>query len=309
MPRARSCLDIRTGAWSDELCTLYRVPRALLPEVKPCDAAFGETDLFGASIPISGMAGDQQAALVGQACLERGMAKATYGTGLFLVMNMGEAVPHSRHRLLATIGYQTKRTRAYAFEGSIFSAGSTMQWLRDGLKAIKSSAESEAMAASLAGNGGVYLVPAFAGLGAPHWDAEARGAVLGLTRDSTVAHIVRAGLEAVAYQTRDLLDALANDGAPKVQSLLVDGGLTANSWAMQFLADITEIEIVCPEVSEATALGAAKLAALGAGLLADLSDAPKAAIKASWTPRMAAAERDALLQGWRAALKGVLAAH
>jgi glycerol kinase len=304
-------LDIQSGQWSDELCALYRVPRALLPQVKPCDARFGETDvsLFGASIPITGMAGDQQAALVGQACLERGMAKATYGTGLFLVMNMGAAAPRSNHRLLATIGYQTQMARAYALEGSIFSAGATMQWLRDGLKAIASSAESEAMAAALPDNGGVYLVPAFAGLGAPHWDAEARGAVLGLTRDSSVAHIVRAGLEAVAYQTRDLLDALAGDGAPKLQMLLVDGGLTANGWAMQFLADITETEIVCPAISEATALGAAKLAALGAGLLPDLGAAPKAAIKAAWIPRMKAEERERLLSGWRAALKGVLAAH
>jgi glycerol kinase len=301
-------LDIESGAWSDELCALFRVPAALLPEVKSCDAMFGETDpsLFGARIPISGMAGDQQAALIGQACLKRGMAKATYGTGCFLVMNMGESVPQSRHRLLATIGYQTKHARAFALEGSIFSAGATMQWLRDGLHAIKSSAESEAMAGGLSDNGGVYLVPAFAGLGAPHWNAEARGAIFGLTRDSTAAHVVRAGLEAVAYQTRDLLDALAADGAPKIERLLVDGGLTANAWAMQFLADVTETEIVCPKVSEATALGAAKLAAMGAGLLPSLEDAPQASVSASWSPRMPTQQRADLLDGWRVALDRVL---
>jgi glycerol kinase len=299
--------DINTRSWSDAMCALLNVPRAVLPNVVKCDGPFGETDasLFGRAIPITGMAGDQQAALVGHGCLKPGMAKATFGTGTFLVMNMGDRVPRSANRLLATVGYETKQGVAYALEGSIFSAGATMQWLRDGLKLIKTSADSEAIAASLPGNGGVYLVPAFAGLGAPQWRADARGTIVGLTRDSTSAHFVRAGLEAVAYQTRDLLDALMADGA-SVQSLLVDGGMTANAWAMQFLADICEVEVSCPAFQEVTALGAAKLAALGAGLIAALDDVPPAETRARWTPRMNARERQSLRAGWRAAVAGAL---
>jgi glycerol kinase len=301
--------DIGKRDWSDELCALLRAPRALLPKIAACDAYFGDADAahFGRAIPIRGAAGDQQAALVGHGCFKPGMAKATYGTGTFLVMNMGESVPRSRNRLLATVGYQTKQSLAYALEGSIFSAGATMQWLRDGVKLIKNSAESEAMAAGLTDNGGVYLVPAFAGLGAPQWNAEARGAIVGLTRDSTSAHLVRAGLEAVAYQTRDLLDALKADGA-SVQSLLVDGGMTANNWAMQFLADICEVEVVCPAFQEVTALGAAKLAASGAGLIASAADAPPSKTRARWAPQMEAAARDEARHGWSRAVAGTLAA-
>jgi glycerol kinase len=290
------------------MCALFKVPRALLPNIAKCDAHFGESDAshFGREIPITGMAGDQQAALVGHGCLKPGMAKATYGTGTFLVMNMGERVPHSANRLLATVGYETKQSLAYALEGSIFSAGATMQWLRDGLKLIKASPESEAIASSLQDNGGVYLVPAFAGLGAPQWRADARGAIVGLTRDSASAHVVRAGLEAVAYQTRDLLDSLKADGA-SVQSLLIDGGMTGNSWAMQFLADICEVEVVCPEFQEVTALGAAKLAALGAGLIKSLEDAPPAKTRARWSPKMQSGLREKLRAGWFSAVAGVLA--
>ncbi len=300
--------DIAKRTWSDEMCALLNVPRAILPNVARCDAHFGESDPahFGRAIAIAGMAGDQQAALVGHACLKPGMAKATYGTGTFLVMNMGEQVPHSANRLLATVGYETKQSLAYALEGSIFSAGATMQWLRDGLKLIKASPESEAIAASLQDNGGVYLVPAFAGLGAPQWRADARGAIVGLTRAATFAHVVRAGLEAVAYQTRDLLDALKADGAC-VQSLLIDGGMTSNAWAMQFLADICEVEVACPEFQEVTALGAAKLAALGAGLIKSLEEAPPAKTRARWTPQMQANMREKLRAGWSAAVAGALA--
>jgi glycerol kinase len=302
-------LDIGARAWSADLCALFKAPQALLPRLVACDEAVGETEpsLFGRAIPITGMAGDQQAALVGHGCLNPGMAKATFGTGAFLVMNMGGAVPRSANRLLATIAYQARGETVYALEGSIFSAGATMQWLRDGLRLIARSAESEAIAAGLADNGGVYLVPAFAGLGAPQWNAEARGTIVGLTRDSTAAHLVRAGLEAVAYQTRDLLDALKADGA-RPKKLLADGGMTANSWAMQFLADICDLEVACPAFQEVTALGAAKLAALGAGRLRSLADAPAAAMRASWTPRMRPAERDGLRAGWLRAMRGTLAA-
>ncbi|MBN8606739.1 MAG: glycerol kinase GlpK [Caulobacterales bacterium] len=306
---ARTLLfDITKRDWSDDMCALFRVPRALLPDAAACDADFGEADAshFGRAIPIHGMAGDQQAALVGHGCLKPGMAKVTYGTGAFLVMNMGDAPPHSRNRLLATVGYQANQDFAYALEGSIFSAGATMQWLRDGLKLIKSSAESEAIAASLPDNGGVYLVPAFVGLGAPQWNADARGTIVGLTRDSRLEHLVRAGLEAVAYQTADLLEALRADGAPPIKSLLVDGGLTANGWAMQFLADICDVEVARPAFQEVTALGAAKLASFGAGLTASLDNAG-AATATRWSPRMAAPARAEATRGWRKAVAAALA--
>jgi glycerol kinase len=222
-------------------------------------------------------------------------------------MNMGARPPHSANRLLATVGYQARDAPAYALEGSIFSAGATMQWLRDGLKLIRTSADSEAIASGLSDNGGVYLVPAFAGLGAPQWNAEARGTIIGLTRDSRLDHLVRAGLEAVAYQTADLLDALRADGAPAIGSLLVDGGLTANAWAMQFLADICAVEVARPTFQEVTALGAAKLAAYGAGLINTL-DGAGAAAGAHWSPRMGAEERTRLRAGWRAAVNAALAA-
>jgi glycerol kinase len=300
--------DINTRAWSDEMCALLKVPRALLPEVRACDAHFGDADVahFGAAIPIHGIAGDQQAALVGHGCFKPGMAKATFGTGAFLVMNMGETPPRSANRLLATVGYETKQGRAYALEGSIFSAGATMQWLRDGLKLIKSSADSEAIASALPNNGGVYLVPAFAGLGAPQWNAEARGTIVGLTRDSRLDHIVRAGLEAVAYQTADLLGALRADGA-QISSLLVDGGLTANAWAMQFLADVCEVEVARPAFQEVTALGAARLAAFGSGAVADLNRADGAS-STRWRPRIDAEKRAALVAGWKKAVAATLAA-
>lgn len=301
--------DFNTRDWSDEMCALLGVPRALLPNLVACDAHVGDTDvsLFGRAIPIHGMAGDQQAALVGHGCFKPGMAKCTFGTGAFLVMNMGDAPPHSQNRLLGTVGYEAGGSFAYALEGSIFSAGATMQWLRDGLKLIESSAESEPIAAALADNGGVYLVPAFVGLGAPQWNAEARGTIVGLTRDSKREHIVRAGLEAVAYQTADLLDALRADGAPKIESLLVDGGLTANAWAMQFLADICDVEVARPRFQEVTALGAAKLAASGAGLIGSL-DGAGAAPSARWSPRMSPDDRDRLRNGWKSAVAAALAA-
>jgi glycerol kinase len=301
-------LDINSRGWSDEMCALFRVPRPVLPQPLPCDRHFGDADAsyFGRPIAITGMAGDQQAALVGHACTKPGMAKCTFGTGTFLVMNTGASPPRSKHRLLATVGYETSGGLAYALEGSVFSAGATMQWLRDGLKLIKSSSDSEAMAAALPDNGGVYLVPAFVGLGAPQWNAEARGAIVGLTRDSSVGHVVRAGLEAVAYQTADLLDALGADGAPRLDVLLVDGGMTANAWLMQFLADICAVDVACPAFQEVTALGAAKLAALGGGDANALS-AHGGQLR-TWAPKMTSDARAALKQNWNKAVAGALAA-
>jgi glycerol kinase len=297
-------------AWREDLCALFGAPMEVLPRIVPCAGDLGVTDPehFGAAIRITGAAGDQQAALVGHGCATPGEAKATYGTGCFLVMHAGGRPPTSRNRLLATMGYSVPGEIAYALEGSIFSAGATIQWLKEGLGVIAASRESEALAASLKDNGGVYLVPAFAGLGAPQWEARARAAVFGLSRDATHAHIVRAGLEAIAYQTADLLDALAADGAPRLAALCVDGGVTANDWMMQFLADICGVAVERPAFQEATALGAAKLAALGAGLIDDLAAAGRRDAGTRFMPRMAADTRAALRAGWALAVKGVLAA-
>lgn len=304
-----SLLNLQTQEWSPGLAALFGAPLSLLPQVRSSAGSFGETDpaLFARAIPITGVAGDQQAALVGHGCLRPGEAKATFGTGCFLVMHAGATPPTSQHRLLATMGYRVPGETAFALEGSIFSAGATIQWQKEGIGLIAASKESEPLAAGLSSNGGVYCVPAFAGLGAPQWEADARGAIFGLTRDSTAAHLVRAGLEAIAYQTHDLLEALAADGAPPIAALRVDGGVTANAWAMQFLADICACPVERPAFQEVTALGAAKLAALGAGLIPTLADAPAQAIAARFEPRMEPQERAHLLAGWRAALAGTMA--
>jgi len=304
-----SLMDLDTRQWRADLAELFRVPRAALPDIRGCSDRLGVTsaDLFGRPLPIHGSAGDQQAALVGHGALKAGDAKITYGTGAFLVANVGERPVASTSRLLGTLGYQAGEQVAYALEGSIFSAGSAVQWLRDGLGVITESRQSEAMAKSLPDNGGVYLVPGFTGLGAPWWEPDARGAVVGLTRDSGPAHFVRAALESLAYQTRDLLDALAKDGAPSLSVLRVDGGVTANSWAMQFVADICGVEVERPAFQEMTALGAARLAAFGCGLIESLEHRTTEA-PARWTPRMDAAERDRLLQGWRGAVQAAIIA-
>lgn len=304
-----SLMDLASRQWRPDLAELFNVPMAGLPEIRGCADHLGDCDpsLFGAALPIHGAAGDQQAALVGHGALKAGDAKITYGTGAFLVANVGPAPVASTHRLLGTLGYAAGGQVAYALEGSIFSAGSAIQWLRDGLKVISESRQSEAMAQGLKDNGGVYLVPGFTGLGAPWWEPEARGTIVGLTRDSGPAQMVRAALESLAYQTRDLLDALAKDGAPPLKVLKVDGGVTANAFAMQFVADICEVVVERPAFQEMTALGAAKLAALGVGLIGDLEDHPAEA-PARWAPRMGAAERERLLKGWRGAVKAAIIA-
>lgn len=306
-----SLVDLKTLQWRDDLCALFQVPRAALPRIAGCAEVVGESEaeLFGRALPIAGSAGDQQAALVGHGALKPGDAKITYGTGAFLMANVGDQPVISTRRLLGTLGYVAADQTAYALEGSIFSAGSAIQWLRDGVKLISESRQSEAMAQSLPDNGGVYLVPGFTGLGAPWWEPQARGTVVGLTRDAGPAHFVRAALEALAYQTRDLLDALAADGAPALKTLKVDGGVTANSFAMQFVADICDVVVERPAFQEMTALGAARLAAFGVGLIPDLEAHPAEA-PARWTPRMTADERKRLLSGWRRAVKAaIVAAH
>ncbi len=304
-----SLMALATRQWRPDLAELFNVPIAGLPDIRECADHFGDCDpgLFGAALPIHGSAGDQQAALVGHGALKAGDAKITYGTGAFLVANVGGTPVASTSRLLGTLGYAVGGEAAYALEGSIFSAGSAIQWLRDGLKVISESRQSEAMAQGLKDNGGVYLVPGFTGLGAPWWEPEARGTIVGLTRDSGPAQMVRAALESLAYQTRDLLDALERDGAPRLKVLKVDGGVTANAFAMQFVADICEVEVERPAFQEMTALGAARLAALGVGLIGDLEDHPVEA-PARWEPRMEAGARERLLKGWRGAVKAAIIA-
>ncbi len=307
---SRSMLfDIHRQDWDDELCRLFRVPRAILPRVLDCSGEFGALtpDILGAAIPITGVAGDQQAATVGQACFQPGMMKSTYGTGCFALVNTGERAVQSQHRLLTTVAYRLNGRTSYALEGSIFIAGAGVKWLRDKLKIFGNAAETAAMAASLPDGHGVYVVPAFVGLGAPYWDAQARGAILGLTLDSSAAHIARAMLEAVAYQTRDLTDAIAADGAASPTALRVDGGMVANDWLCQFLADMLNIPVERPKVIETTALGAAYLAGLATGVYASLD-----AVGYAWRcerrfePRMTAGQREALLAGWKQAVARVL---
>jgi len=300
---------LETQAWDPELLGLFGVPEALLPEVRDCASEFGETDpaLFGTSIPIRGIAGDQQAATVGQAVFETGMMKSTYGTGTFAVFNTGRTRVRSGNRLLATVAYRLEGEVTYALEGSIFMAGATVQWLRDRLGIIDDAADTERLARSIDDTGGVYLVPAFVGLGAPHWDADARGALLGLTRDTGPAEIARAALEAVAYQTRELLDAMEADGAAAPRALRVDGGLTRNEWAMQFLADILGLPVERPEVTETTALGAAFLAGLASGVYGSLGEIAQVwACDRAWRPEMPFERREALYAGWRTAVGRVL---
>ncbi|HLJ18746.1 MAG TPA: FGGY-family carbohydrate kinase, partial [Stellaceae bacterium] len=270
---------------------------------------YGETDpgLFGRALPIAGIAGDQQAALIGQACLDRGSAKSTYGTGCFLLLNTGDAAIASANRLLTTPAYRIGGRIAYALEGSIFVAGAAIKWLRDGLQVIESAAVTAEIAARVPDGHGVYLVPAFVGLGAPHWQPSARGLICGLTLDTTRAHLVRAALESVAYQTLDLVSAMERDGAPRTQSLRVDGGMAANDWFCQFLADILEMRVERPAELETTALGAAFLAGLATGVWKDAAAlAATSRTAAVFAPLMAPARRTALLAGWRQALARTL---
>lgn len=301
--------DIHKQAWSPEMLDLWDIPRAVLPEVRDSAGDFGTTqaDTIGAALPIRGIAGDQQAATVGQACFAPGMIKSTFGTGCFVLMNTGANPVTSNHQLLTTIAYRLKGQTTYALEGSVFVAGAAIQWLRDRLQVIGSAPETEQLARSLGANNGVYMVPAFAGLGAPHWDPDARGAILGLTRDSGIAEIARASLEAVAYQTHDLLNAMSADLGTDPGTIRVDGGMAENDWLMQFLANILDITIERPQVTETTSLGAAMLAGLGAGLYDSLEG-----ISVQWhldrnfNPEITATERDNLLSGWQDAVARTL---
>lgn len=299
--------NLKTQDWDDELLNFFGVPRALLPNVLDCAADFGSTDptLFGGAIAIGGVAGDQQAATIGQACFAPGMIKSTYGTGCFMVLNTGDELKLSKHRLLSTVAYRLKNKPTYALEGSIFVAGAAVQWLRDAIHLIKAAGETESLARSIEDTQGVYLVPAFTGLGAPYWDPEARGAVFGLTRDTGIAHIVRAALESVGYQTRDLMRAMEQDAVAPTE-LRVDGGMVVNDWLSQCLADVLQIPTVRPQTVETTALGAAFVAGLQAGVYGSLDDISKLwKAERRFEPQMDKARADALYAGWQDAVKRV----
>lgn len=299
--------NIHNQEWDEELLRLLNIPAAILPEVKNTCDDFGQSQahLLGTALPICALVGDQQAATIGQACFEAGMAKSTYGTGCFVVLNTGDEAVTSNNRLLTTVVYRINGKVCYALEGSIFVAGAAVQWLRDGLKLIGSASETQALAESVASSSGVYMVPAFTGLGAPYWDPEARGAILGLTRDTSIAHIARATLESVCYQTRDLIEAMRGDGA-SFDNLRVDGGMVVNDWVVQRLADILGCECERPVITETTALGAAYMAGLQLGIYKDLDE-----ISALWRSekrfavRMNESDRERRYHGWLKAIERV----
>jgi len=296
--------NIHEQRWDGELLEMLSVPESLLPEVLDCAADFGTSsrELLGAEIPIAGVAGDQQAALFGQACFEPGMIKSTYGTGCFMVLNTGEQALSSSNKLLTTVGYRLNGKTTYALEGSIFVAGAAVQWLRDGIGIIDSAQQTEALAASLDSNHGVYLVPAFTGLGAPHWDPDARGAIFGITRDTGPAQLVRATLESVCYQTFDLLEAQRRDGQTPTR-LRVDGGMVQNNWLCQFLGDLLDIVVERPVQTETTALGAAYLAGLQVGIFGSLQDiAARWQAEREFDPAMDNKTRMLLLADWHEAV-------
>jgi glycerol kinase len=301
--------DIREQRWDPELCRLFRVPEALLPEVHDNSHMFGLTaaGLFDVQLPIGGMAGDQQAALFGQACFEPGMVKSTYGTGCFMLMNTGSGAVASEHRLLTTPAYRLNGKTTYALEGSIFVAGAAVKWLRDGLGVIAHASDTDSMATKVSDSHGVYMVPAFVGLGAPHWEPEARGAIFGLTLDATGAHLARAALEATAYQTQDLITAMIADGCAEPAAIRVDGGMTANGWLCQFLADIVEVPVDRPGNLETTALGAAFHAGLATGVWSGLDELSRTWVAAdTFKPKMDVGVRRALVAGWKQAVAKTL---
>ena len=297
--------NLHTGDWDDELLALLQVPRSILPAVKSSSEVYGETasTIFDAPVRIGGIAGDQQAALFGQSCFQPGMAKNTYGTGCFMLMNIGSEPALSKNRLLTTVAWQLGDSCDFALEGSVFIGGAVVQWLRDGLGIIKSSAEVEALAATVPDSGGVYLVPAFAGLGAPYWDQYARGSIAGLTRGTTAAHLARAALEGIAFQVADVLEVMKQDSGTPIHELRVDGGACANDLLMQFQADILQVPVVRPKVIETTALGAAYLAGLAVGFWKDRSAVEHAwQVERTFTPQMSATEASHRRARWKEAL-------
>lgn len=300
--------NIHTQQWDQELLKIFNVPESLLPEVKDSSANFGVVaeKFLDAEIPIAGIAGDQQAATVGQVCFQPGMVKSTYGTGCFMVLNTGKQAVKSKNRLLTTIAYRLNGEVTYGLEGSIFVAGAGVQWLRDKIKVVKNSADTTRIAQSVPDTGGVYFVPAFTGLGAPYWDPDARAAILGITRDTGIEHIVRAKLESIGYQSLDLMQAMLADGAAKCSALRIDGGMVKNDWLCEFLADVLDVPVERPKEIETTALGVAFLAGLQVGWYNSLDEIAKTwKAKSTFHPTMDAAKRDKLYAGWKAAVARV----
>jgi len=297
--------NIHTGDWSDEILGRLNIPRAILPQVVPSSAVYGETSIFGDAIPIAGIAGDQQAATFGQACYEVGMTKNTYGTGCFMLMNTGEQAVASKNNLLTTVGWKLGNAPTqYALEGSVFITGAAIQWLRDELKLIKSASDTDSIARSIPSSEGVYVVPAFVGLGAPYWDQYARGTIVGLTRGTGRAHIVRATLESIAYQTRDVVDAMESDSGIDLQTLRVDGGAVNNDFLMQFQADILGVPVERPAITETTALGAAYLAGLAVGFWSSQEEiARQWQVAGRFEPQMAVDDREVLYYHWQRAVE------
>jgi glycerol kinase len=301
--------NINTLKWDDELLKIFNIPALLLPEVKSSSEVYGHTEgQFSSPIPIAGVAGDQQAALFGQMCIEPGMVKNTYGTGCFMVMNIGSKPIESKNKLLTTIAWKVGDETQYALEGSIFIAGAVVQWLRDGLGIIKKSEDVEKLAAKVSGSDGVYFVPAFAGLGAPHWDQHARGTIVGLTRGSTASHIARAALDSIAYQTLEVLTAMQNDSKINIRELRVDGGATVNNQLMQFQSDLLQTKVVRPKITETTALGAAYLAGLAVKYWDGIDGIRKQwQADRSFEPQIKAIETESLVKGWHRAVNAAKA--
>jgi glycerol kinase len=302
--------NIRTLEWDKELLAIFDIPASMLPEVKQSSEIYGETTttIFASKIPIAGIAGDQHAALFGQMCIDKAMVKNTYGTGCFMLMNIGDQFIESKNNLLTTIAWKIDGKVQYAFEGSIFIGGAVVQWLRDGLGIIRTSAEVEQLALSVPDTGGVYFVPAFAGLGAPYWDAEARGTIVGLTRGSTAGHIARAALQSIAYQTMDVLKAMEADAGMPIKELRVDGGATANNLLMQFQANLLNCKVIRPNVVETTALGAAYLAGLAVGYWKDLEEIQKLwQSEKEFIPEADSPELKKGVAGWKKAIRAARA--
>jgi glycerol kinase len=299
--------NIHSLSWDQEILRFLDIPEKLLPAVKPSSQLYGYTSpavFFGGEVPLSGIIGDQQSALFGQTCFREGQAKNTYGTGCFLLMNTGEKPVASQNNLLTTIAWGTEKKVEYALEGSVFIAGAVVQWLRDGLRIISRASDSEPLAAGLSSNEGVYFVPAFVGLGAPYWDMYARGAILGVTRGTTQAHIARAGLESIAYQTRDVLECMEKDSGIRLKELRVDGGAAANAFLMQFQADILGVPVVIQETTETTALGAAYLAGLAVGFWKDTQQVTRNfKVRKKFTPRMPFKQRESIYRKWKKAVE------
>jgi glycerol kinase len=298
--------NIRTQQWDEDLLSLFNIPKSMLPEVKQCSEIYGETsgNVFAHKIPIAGIAGDQHAALFGQMCIDKAMVKNTYGTGCFMLMNIGQEFIQSKNNLLTTIAWKINNEITYAFEGSIFIGGAVVQWLRDGLGIIKTSADVEALATSVNDTAGVYFVPAFAGLGAPYWDSEARGAIVGLTRGATAAHISRAALESIAYQTMDVLKAMEADAGMSIKELRVDGGATANNLLMQMQSDVLNCKVIRPSVVETTALGVAYMAGLAVGYWKNIAEIQQLwAVETTFTPKDNLEDVKTGIDGWKRAVR------